>query len=449
MHRTLSFPSRKGTIMGSDAIVSRGQATVDGHSLFGQNLHGQTTSSVSLCLTHGRDFVLGELAGTPRVKVPQVRHTYTVLGVRPGDSWGYRVGLNSEQVAAGCVSLLARRRDHKQPGLTGPELVRLILERSHCARQAVDILTDLMNRHGQGGHVGGSGEAGRDHAFLVTDPGDAYLVETAGSHWAVQEIREVRAVASLRTIRQDWDRIAHAFVEEAIESGSWPEDGSKLDFAGALGEGPAHNPSAMRRWARGMLLLQEQNGHIDLGATRRVLRDHGGESEEGPWTPTQVYAAGSICRHPGALPITPSATQLSFVSCLRNQERAVPLAWVAFGPPCLSVYFPVFLTGELPTLLVSTGPDSVAAQLQKLQSVDNTPAEGSADLRELLDKLQADFDQWTEEYLQMALAAPTPPRSVELEHPEQALMRKCLDRFESLINPRFDPRLSYAPALPG
>lgn len=434
--------------MGSDAIVSRGQATVDGHSLFGQNLNGPVTSSFSLCLTHGRDFVLGEMSGTPRVNVPQVKRTYSVLGVRPEDSWGYRVGLNSEQVAAGCISLLARLRENK-PGLTGPELVRLVLERSRSARQAVDILTDLMNRYGQGGHVGGSAESGRDHAFLVADPCDAYLVETAGSHWAVQEIREVRAVASLRTIRQDWDRIAHAFVEESIKSGSWPEDGSKLDFAGALGEGPSHNPSAVRRWARAMLLLQEQNGHIDLGTMRRVLRDHGGESEEGPWTPTHTHAAASICRHPVPLPVTPSATQLSFLTSLREHQCAAPLAWVAFGPPCLSVYFPIFLTGELPSALTSTGPDSVAGQLRKLQSVDNTPVDGASDLRELLDKLQADFDQWTEDYLQKAIAGPAPARSMEHEHPGHALMQKCLDRFERLMNPRYDPRLSFAPALPG
>src|SRR5258707_4168260 len=82
--------------------------------------------------------------------MPQVRRTQTVLGLQAHSSPGYRVGLNASRVAVGCLPLELRLRESPQ-GLTGPALVRLVLERSRSARQAVDILVGLIDRFGQGG----------------------------------------------------------------------------------------------------------------------------------------------------------------------------------------------------------------------------------------------------------------------------------------------------------
>src|SRR5262249_18038354 len=136
------------------------------------------------------------------------------------------------------------------PGLTGTALVRLALERSRTAAQAVDLITDLVERHGQG-------EEEEDSSFLVADPREACLIECAGSHWVLQEIGQVRAASSVSTIHQDWVRISRGLSGQVIGRGWWAADGSKLDF-GAVAPDAVGRDSALRRWGRATYLLEQQ-----------------------------------------------------------------------------------------------------------------------------------------------------------------------------------------------
>ena len=72
------------------------------------------------------------------------------------------------------------------------------------ARRAVDLLTDLITRHGQGT----PGDPPCDNAFLIADPTEGFAVEAAGTHWVYQQLREVRALSTVSTVRGDWDRIS-------------------------------------------------------------------------------------------------------------------------------------------------------------------------------------------------------------------------------------------------
>ena len=53
-----------------------------------------------------------------------------------------------------------------RPQVRLTDLVRLVLERCRSARQGVDLLTDMVTRHGQGT----PGDPPWDNAFLVIDP---------------------------------------------------------------------------------------------------------------------------------------------------------------------------------------------------------------------------------------------------------------------------------------
>ena len=66
----------------------------------------------------------------------------------------------------------------------------------------------------------------------------------------------------------------------------------------------------------------------------------------------------------------------------------------------------------------------------------------------MLDRLQAEFDQWAEEFAHSARLGADETPSVDLERQTHYLVERCLDRIQQLVDPTFDPRLAYVPALP-
>lgn len=422
--------------MGGDMVAALGRATVDGHALFGHNSTQAPGACQALRLVPGRPFAFGEKVRATLLELPQARQTYTVLGGQAHGRWGYQHGVNGQGVAVGRAALRTRLPS-PGPGLAGSDLVRLALERGQTARQAVDLLTDLVSRHGQAAEPGAEAD-GDGNAFLVADADEAFAVECAGRYWVYQQAREVRALGGPGTIRQDWDRIAPGLAGLAIERGWWPADGSKLDFAGAVSPTPPEWEPAhaddFRRWGRATVLLAEQNGHIDSAFVRRLLSDHGeeGDDEADPFWP--AAGTGSLCRHPH--PGATAATAASLVVALTRDPGRLRTAWCAFGPPCLSVYFPVFLEGDLPAAFGrSSAHPSGDSAWWRLRDVGAFLAvsPGRRDLaREALGRLQARFDQEAEEFAAEGAALRERGGHAELQRQATLFMEHCLERFEEV-----------------
>jgi dipeptidase len=407
--------------MGSDLVVALGQATNNGQTLFAQNCHRSPAEYPSLRRVAGRAFAPDDLVKTPHAELPQARQTFTVLGSQPPGAWGYDHGVNEHQVAAGCAAWRSRLAG-RGTGLLGPDLVRLTLERAASARRAVDVLTDLLVRHGQ---------ADDDHGFLLADPAEAFAVEAAGDAWAVQEIGQVRAAGDVAVVRQDWDRLAPGLAARAIARGWWPEDGSKLDFAGALSDDPAGRASALRRWGRATLLLEQQNGHIDVAFLRRLLSDHY-EGTRYEVDPLDAFGRVTpLCQH--ATGGARTATAASFVAALSRGPAAVPVVWCALGPPCLGVHFPLFPDGELPAALAG-GAGGLGVRVRQLAGWVGADPERLDLVRDALGRLQGRFDQEAEEFIPEAAALKHEGRGEELYRVAGSLMQSHVERFDEALD---------------
>jgi secernin len=416
---------QEGRIMACDLVVALGKATVDGRTLFGRTCSAGAESRQVLCLTSAHHFAPEEKISTTRVELPQARQTYRVLGCRPTGSWGYEYGLNEYQVAVGCTCLRAAG-ESAEPGLPGGDLVRLALERSKTARQAVEVLTGLVDRYGQGGEPDQPPE---DNAFLIADPREAYAVETAGKHWVYQEIQEVRVVSGIRVVRQDWDRISQGLASQAIAQGRWPEDGSKLDFAGALGETPRAQPAAWRRWGQFTLLLSEQNGHIDAGFLRRLL------AEDCPVADDRSRPDKARFFRPESQALVAQATSLGFLTQLQ-QPADVPLAWWALGTGCGSLYFPLFPHGDLPAALTggeSAWEERLWRRLQRLRRGLTEDPEGLSRASEALGRLQARLDQETEEFGAELTSLKKRDTIVDLHRQTSLFMEHHLEKLQEVL----------------
>jgi dipeptidase len=398
---------------------------VDGRTLFGHYSSQAVPRGHVLRLVRGRPFELGQTVRLQLLELPQARHTYTVLGNQAADSWGYEHGVNDQGVAAGRGPL--RTRLSCSTGLTGSELVRLVLERAASARQGLDLLTDLIHRHGQ---WAGTVNEPVDNAFLIADASEAFAVETAGQYWVCQHVEEVRALGSACTVRQDWDRIARGFSEHAIAQGWSAEDGNKLDFAGSVSPELAQQKTALQRWGRATYLLSQQNQHIDLGFVRRILAEHGAEGPE-PEEKTTSPALGLRVTGPHEKP--PAA---SLAVQLGGKSDSLLCAWCAFGPSCLGLYFPVFLDGELPDAFTvgAQSPASLWSRFRQLQTVLET-GEGMADIvHEQLGRLQGRFDQEAEEFAADEATAKQQGDLAHVQRQASLFMGHCLERFEEVWN---------------
>ncbi|MGH9017975.1 MAG: C69 family dipeptidase, partial [Acidimicrobiales bacterium] len=104
----------------------------------------------------------------------------TVLS-RPTWLWGAEHGLNEHGVAIGNEMIFtADDPGPAPPALIGMDLVRLGLERGRSAEEALDAMTSLLDRHGQGGIGDEIHGLAYWSSFLVVDPAAAWVLETSG-----------------------------------------------------------------------------------------------------------------------------------------------------------------------------------------------------------------------------------------------------------------------------
>jgi secernin len=369
--------------MGSDMVIAMKEASASGTTLFGLNRHAATAQRHRLHRCPARHCDVGEMIKMTSLQMPQARQVAAVLGVQPIGAWGLAHGVNEHRVAIG-VTEWESRLPAEGPALTGPELVRLGLERSRNALNAVEVLTDLIDRHGQGST---DGETGRhsDNILLIADRDEAYVLEASGRHWALLECRLTRVVTDTAMIRQDWRRLAPGMADHVIGQGWWVDDGSKIDFVRCLATDSDQARAAQRRWGRASLALAQQHGAIDLHFLRRMLSDHYDQNAD-------LISDGGR-----------SALATSFLADLHHSE--VPLiAWVAFGPPRVSLAFPLFLIGELPAAWVGGHPEmpTIEDRTRDMARLAQEKAEAASNVTYALERLQTRFDQDAEEFIARA-----------------------------------------------
>jgi dipeptidase len=249
------------------------------------------------------------------IEVPQVRRTHAVLLSRPFWMWGAEMGANEHGLVIGNEAVFTRE-PYAKTGLTGMDLLRLALERAASARQACDVIAELLTEHGQGGGCGHENKCFTYHnSFLIADPNGAYVLETAGRKWAMEPVQGVRSISNGLTIP--------AFAEQNSDRIKTRVSACRL------------------RQARTQLLAEgavaHSSDHISARDLFALLRDHGSHSQ---W-PDYSWLNGGLsapCVHGGGL-IASSQTTASWVADLRPGNC---LHWVtATAAPCTGLFKPV------------------------------------------------------------------------------------------------------------
>jgi len=337
--------------MGCDTLVALGPATRDGVTVFGKNSDRPPDECQRLVQMSRRRHADGSALRCQYVTIPQVRETAALVGSQPHWLWGFEHGVNEHRVAIGNETVFAKERLGPL-GLLGMDLVRLGLERGRDADEALEVMTTLIERHGQGG----SGQRDVDwpyhNAFLIADPRRAWILETSAQHWVARPVHGVGNISNGLAIGSEWTRGAADVTGFAVARGWWPADGGRLDFTRAYGDetGVPPNLCAARR-RRLAALLGESRGGITPTIVRGMLRDHfdaGAVHRPRPFEDPEHF---SVCMHSTGI----SYTTASMVVPLGRDAPRPRAMWMCLGNPCMGAFLPLYLEGRVPTQLAHGG----------------------------------------------------------------------------------------------
>ncbi|GIV36316.1 MAG: acyl-CoA--6-aminopenicillanic acid acyltransferase [Cyclobacteriaceae bacterium] len=354
--------------------------------------------------------------------------TYACIICRPLHMFGAEMGINEHGVAIGNEAVFTRiklKRDNS--GLTGMDLIRLALESSQNASQALNLIVQLLEKHGQDACGGYRNRRFFYHnSFLIADAQEAFVLETAGKHWAVEPVTAVRSLSNCLSIKQPLRHSAHA--RSFAESKGWQPKDQPFNFSKAysdwlytrLGRG-------VKRAANSCNIITSFGQPVTPAHCMQVLQSH--HVPEKTFTPSRATTA-SICMHATGI-FNPSETTGSMVAEVRvNKAHTV---WLTGTPhPCLSVFIPFFLPGKPFNLTPGCKPDdglwwtAQRAHRRIMQDYQKRKARIEPERQELQNKFLSE-----EKYLieQNAPASQLQEFSKKCVEKTKATYRKWLEQF--------------------
>ena len=146
----------------------------------------RSPNEIQLLEYHGAKSGLSGTVNCTYIAIPQAKETFAVLLSRPCWMWGAEMGVNEFGLCIGNEAVFTKGA-YGKTGLTGMDMVRLALERSRTAAEALDLLIVLLETYGQGGNCGFDHDFYYDNAFLILDRNQLYVLETAGKQWVYKQ----------------------------------------------------------------------------------------------------------------------------------------------------------------------------------------------------------------------------------------------------------------------
>ncbi len=329
-----------------DTIVVTKEASLDGVTLFAKNSDRQPNEAHHVTMAPAAEHKVGSVVRCTYIDIPQVAHTNAVLLAKPFWIWGAEMGVNEHGVAIGNEAVFTKIPYDKKRGLIGMDFLRLALERAATAQQAVTVITGMLEQYGQSGNCGLAHPSYYHNSFLIADPNEAWVLETADRHWAARQVHGVYTISNGLTIGKEWDMASPNLVAYAVEKG-WCKGKDDFDFARCYSDTIYTTFSACRsRRQSTMDRLRAENGQNTVSSLMATLRSHKDANVTRP--PDKGVTGATVCMHASFGPIRGSQTTGSMVSHLHPRH---PTHFVtATAAPCTSIFKPVWMDAELPPM---------------------------------------------------------------------------------------------------
>ncbi|MGI6791358.1 C69 family dipeptidase [Aminivibrio sp.] len=338
---------------GCTTILVGKNATADGSVLHGHNEDMGFTAVGRLWYVPSLSHKQGDKVKVPYVTLDLPAETFAYwasgnaygtagLGIasemQPYDS--VLVGMNEFGVTMSCNWMYSKEENLPGKGVRRYAMRQLILERAKTAKDAVKLVGDLIDKHGQADWGG--------LTYCLADPEEAWIIETTSRNWAARRVKddEVLVVANRFTIGEKFDIASHGLVSAAVEKGWHDPSSGTFNFRKTYGNPERMaSPYDIDRENRAYSLLKDKEGAILLEDLMAVLSDayegttryHKPINHMEPWE--DVTDKLLIPRA-----IRTSLCQSSSVAHLRGNMpvEVGSVMWYTMNVPGYSGYFPVY-----------------------------------------------------------------------------------------------------------
>ena len=227
---------------------------------------------------------------------------------------------------------------NKDDGVCCLDLCRIAAERSLNAKDAAEILGQLVEEFGQGGNTQMMGNFAFDSGLLVADTSEAYVINCAGKHWAAKKVKDVYAMSNRYQITDDWD--LSSFDKESFPKKNFNqlfEDKNKPDSV-----------CASERENRAQKILEEKKGNISLYDMADIMRDLGEDSDN--YDPEKAELKQNfVCMH--AKPHPDAFWGATGAMITDSNEEGIIVWMTGTSANDLSIFKPLFFGIPLPKQL--------------------------------------------------------------------------------------------------
>lgn len=336
-----------------DTVVALGNSTKDGSVIFGKNSDRYPNEVQNIVFFPRSKNPTNSKVECTYISIPQIEETYTVLLSKPFWMWGGEMGANEFGVTIGNEAVWSKE-PIREIGLLGMDLIRLALERSKTALEALNTITSLLEKHGQGGPCKRGKEMGRlyQNSFIIADPKEAWVLETADKFWIAEKVKDVRTISNTLTISKEYDLIHPDLIQHSIKKGYCKSEKDfhfskcfipKFRIYHTLTENQ-HRSQAFAGGPEKQKCITEfmlrRKGKVTIQDIMEILRDHNiSQKKKERWDPSKGTAK-SICHH--AIPIfVPDQTVGLHIAHLKSN---IQVHWMTgTSTPCTGTFKPIFL----------------------------------------------------------------------------------------------------------
>lgn len=272
-----------------DTMIALGNSTRSGFNLFAKNSDRDPNEPQYFTYVPAADHEPGSKVKCTYIEVDQAPHTNAMILSKPSWIWGGEMGVNEFGVAIGNEAIWTKM-PYGEPALLGMDSLRLGLERGSTAAQAVDVIIELLEKYNQGGNCAFDGQFHYHNTFLVADPKEAFVLETAGQFWALERVEGIRTISNVMSV-SNYERIHPDAIDYAVQQG-WCEGPDDFNFATTyLDHGHVVNMGGTLRSGCTNRVITAAKGAADVRTMQAALRSH--NSNE-PWAGSR---SSSPCMH--------------------------------------------------------------------------------------------------------------------------------------------------------